>query len=255
MYTKANEYYAMLYRIQDENSPLRKYDEITRYNENIVTYFYEERGAYYSIDIKSEIEFNTCLAEYGKLYRRRSDYISPLPIPSNEPIMKIDLNQRTIEAPEFLSVQYDHYAETVFFIIDRYFDSVDLATKTCIVQYKNALNEDRIFIVPYYDTTYEENKIVFPWCISGEATKAPGSIEFSVRFYEVDVDNRQFLYNLNTQPVKSKILHGMATTIPEEYCSLDIQFEQEVLDRLARVERAYNLYWLEVKDLNSEGGE
>lgn len=255
MYTNSNEYYAMLYRIQDENSPLRKYDEITRYSGNLTLYFYEERGVYYPIEILSESDFNTQLLTYGKLYRRRSDYISPLPIPSDEPIMIVDLNQRTIQAPEYLSVQYDHHAETVFFIVDRYFDSVDLATKTGIVQYKNALKEDRIFIIPYYDTTYAENKIVFPWCISGEATKAAGIVEFSVRFYEVDIDNRCFLYNLNTQPAKSKVLHGMNSTIPEEYCSLDVQFEQEVLDRLARVEKSYNLFWLDVEEMQSEGGE
>lgn len=255
MYTNANEYYAMLYRIQDENSPLRKYDEVTRYSSNIITYFYEQRGIFYPIEILSEQDFNVQIAIYKKLYRRRSDYISPIPIPSDEPIMNIDLNRRTIQAPEFLSVQYEHHAETVFFIVDRYFDSVDLATKTCIIQYKNALKEDRIFIVPYYDTTYEENKIIFPWCISGEATKASGIVEFSVRFYEVDIDNRRFLYNLNTQPAKSKVLHGMNSTIPEDYCPLDVQFEQEVLDRLARVERNYNVYWLEIKELNEKEGE
>ena len=51
MYTNSNEYYAMLYRIQDENSPLRKYDEITRYSGNLTLYFYEERGVYYPIEI------------------------------------------------------------------------------------------------------------------------------------------------------------------------------------------------------------
>lgn len=255
MYTKSNDYYAMLYRIQDENSPLRKYDTVTRYNLNLSQLYYEEQGMFYPITITSEAEFNEALILHTALYRRRSDYISPLPVPSTEPIMHIDLNKRTIEAPEFLSVQYDHYAETVFFIVDRYFDSVDLATKTCIVQYKNALKEDRIFIVPYYDTSYEEDKIVFPWCIAGEATKAEGIVEFSVRFYEIDIDNRCFSYNLNTQPAKSKILHGMKSTIPEEYCSLDAQFEQEVLDRLSRVERSYNLFWLDVERLTSEGGE
>ena len=47
----------------------------------------------------------------------------------------------------------------------------------------------------------------------------------------------------------------MNSTIPEDYCPLDVQFEQEVLDRLARVERNYNIYWLEVKGLNEKEGE
>lgn len=248
MYTNANEYYAMLYRIQDKNSPLRRYIEAQKFSKNITTYFYEDGGIYYSIQIESEIDFNNQLNNYKKLYVHRKNYMTPFPIPSDESFLTVDLNARTIEVPEFLSVQHDHHAETVFFIMDRYFDSVDLATKTCIIQYKNALKEDRIFIVPDYDIDFQKDKIIIPWCISGEATKASGIIEFSIRFYEIDIDNRTFLYNLNTQPAKSKILYGMDSSIPEEYCSLDAQFEQEVLDRLSRVEKAYNLYWLEINN-------
>ena len=246
MYTNPNEYYSMLYQIQDENSPLRRYSKVSRYIARILTYFYEDNGLFFPITIKTESEFEQYLKQYAVLYRKIDSYISPIPIPNDEPFLKVDLNTRTIEAPEFLSVLQDHYAETKFFLVDRYFDSVDLATKTCIVQYKNALQENRIFIVPYYDTSTYEDKIIIPWCISGEATKAAGIVEFSLRFYEVDLDNKCFLYNLNTQPAKSKILHSMNSSIPEDYLSLDVQFEQEVLDRLARVERAYNLYWLEV---------
>jgi hypothetical protein len=35
-------------------------------------------------------------------------------------------------------VQKDHNAETLYFILDRYYDNVDLATMSCIVQYQNA---------------------------------------------------------------------------------------------------------------------
>ena len=120
---------------------------------------------------------------------------------------------------------------------------------------KTLVEEGKPFVIRLKSPGNEENKIVFPWCIAGEATKAEGIVEFSVRFYEIDIDNRCFSYNLNTQPAKSKILHGMKSTIPEEYCSLDAQFEQEVLDRLSRVERSYNLFWLDVERLTSEGGE
>jgi hypothetical protein len=45
----------------------------------------------------------------------------------------------------------------------------------------------------------------------------------------------------------------MDSTIPEEYCSLDMQFEQEVLDRLSRLEKLYDIYWLDLVD--DEEGE
>ena len=78
--------------------------------------------------------------------------IPPMPMPSTETILKVDLNKRTVEAPAFLSLEKDHRAETIFFEVDRYFGSVDLAQTTCIIQYQNNKKESRIYPVPYYDT-------------------------------------------------------------------------------------------------------
>ena len=59
--------------------------------------------------------------------------IPPIPVPSDESLFAIDLDSRTIEAPEFLSVKYDHKAETIFFIVDRYYDNMDLANTCCVI--------------------------------------------------------------------------------------------------------------------------
>ena len=120
-------------------------------------------------------------------------------LPKSESIYNIDLNSRTIEAPEFLSVRFDHNSETVFFIVDRYYDNQDLSETCCVIQYINAKQEGRFYVVPYYDLT-TEGKIYFPWCISGEATKEAGIVEYSVKFYHVEQINEEqykFLYSLN----------------------------------------------------------
>lgn len=85
MITQSQEYYSLLYRIQDPNLFNRAYGE------------------------------------------------PPTLMPADEPTLKINLNERTIEAPEFLSVKYDHHAETVFFEVDRYYEHIDLARTTCVV--------------------------------------------------------------------------------------------------------------------------
>ena len=36
-------------------------------------------------------------------------------LPKDEKIYNIDLNSRAVEAPEFLSVEYDHNAETIYY--------------------------------------------------------------------------------------------------------------------------------------------
>ena len=68
--------------------------------------------------------------------------------------------------------------------------------------------------MPFYDITTcaDEGKMIFPWCIDGVATEAAGQIQYSIRFYiteEVAEGKFKFLYNLNTIPTISKILHGM----------------------------------------------
>ena len=135
-------------------------------------------------------------------------------LPSDERIFEIDLNSKVIDAPEFLSVRYDHAAETIYFKVDRFFDNMDLSTTACVVQYVNASNEGRLYTVPYYDieTYHSENKMLIPWCIEGEATKTAGDVTYAFRFFKVakDENEQDFLtFNLNTAVSKSKVLHGL----------------------------------------------
>ena len=132
-------------------------------------------------------------------------------LPKTENIYNIDLNSRTVEAPEFLSVLDDHDSETVYFIVDRFFDNMDLSTTACVIQYINANKEGRIYAVPYYDieTYHASNKMLIPWCIDGEATKAAGEVTYSIRFFKISDDGKYLVYNLNTLPATSKVLNGI----------------------------------------------
>ena len=70
-------------------------------------------------------------AEYKKYLATMANSYNPpnilIRIPAEEPIYNIDLNTRVVEAPKFLGVEADHEAELIYFMVDRYFDSVDLA--------------------------------------------------------------------------------------------------------------------------------
>ena len=160
--------------------------------------------------------------------------------------MEINLDTRKIQAPEFLSVEKDHQAETVYFCVDRFYDNIDLSTKTCLVQYINAAGEGRIYPVPFMDITTKakEDKMIFPWVIGREATKEAGVVKFSVQFYEVDPITKLFTYNLYTQPATSKVLYGMQTNDDEAY-DYPADFLQEILDRVSRIEGNYHLYWVD----------
>ena len=209
-------------------------------------------------------------------------------LPKSESIYNIDLNSRTIEAPEFLSVRYDHNSETVYFIVDRYFDNQDLSDTCCVIQYINAKQEGRFYVVPYYDivTFALENKMIVPWCIEGEATKAAGDVTYSIRFFKTDATGKKLTYNLNTLSSTSTVLNGMnildyyevqlsaetyepgkfyvknsegnyekstlAFDAREVYYALSDKYSYEsdtleaIYERLAAIEREFNVFWYDV---------
>lgn len=156
-----------------------------------------------------------------KLYQLQNNNFptTAILLPSDEKIYNIDLNTRVIEVPEFLSVEKDHYAETIYFKTARYFDNMDLTNTVCVIQFENenAKNEEGepaggfYYPVPFYDVQHfkETDEILFPWSISSEATAASGPITFSIRFYKLNINGEYFIYNLNTKPATSEILHGM----------------------------------------------
>lgn len=161
--------------------------------------------------------------------------------PNTEKIYNIDLNTRKIDSPEFLSIEKDHMAETIYFMVDRVYDSIDLAETTCIIQYINAKKEARIYAVPFYDITTINGKIIIPWCIEGEATKASGTVKYSFKFYNTFKDKEDqilFDFNLNTLPANSKVLSGLDVAKDDETYDY---IASEIESALARVDVATKL--------------
>lgn len=146
--------------------------------------------------------------------------IQSIILPSDERTYSVNLNTRTIEAPTFLSVAKDHRAETIYFLVDRYYDYKDLSETSCIIEFINAAGEGGFYVVPFYDITsypryMDENNVVhqakmlIPWCIEGDVTKRAGSVQFAIRFYQLDDANKGFIYNVRTQPTTATVLIGM----------------------------------------------
>lgn len=164
----------------------------------------------------------TASQEYYNLLHQIQDENAPsiaVLLPGSENIYDIDLNARTIESPEFLSVSRDHRAETIYFKCPRYFDNIDLTNLVCVVEYINANGDGRVYAVPYYDVDsfslideeegIYEPMIIFPWCIDGEATKVGGEVTYAIRFYQLNDTGTKMIYNLNTLTSKSKVLYGI----------------------------------------------
>lgn len=145
-------------------------------------------------------------------------------MPSDERTFDVDLSKREISVPTFLSVSKDHRAETVYFLVDRYYEYKDLAQTSCMIEFINAAGEGGFYPVPFYDISsypryFDENevaheaKMLIPWCIEGDVTKTAGAVQFVLRFYELDDANEKFTYNLRTKIATGQVLNGLDESI------------------------------------------
>ena len=180
--------------------------------------------------------------------------------------VQVNLNNRLIDAPKALSVQSEHRAETIYFIVDRYYDYMDLAQTSCAIQYvvtdDNGEEHGYIYSVPYCDiyTLAAENKMIIPWSVSSTATKNGGTISYFIRFYIIndnsvnknDPENEpNFIYSLCTQAASSLIL----PSLPNEYFgSEDDEFElptryEELMENIQQVTNNVQVCWLEADEL------
>ena len=148
-------------------------------------------------------------------------------LPATEPRFHVDLDTRTITIPDefkFLATKKETKAETIYFVCDRYFDDIDLSTKTCVVQWINtdgSTTNRGLYPVTELDIDSVDGKIVFGWQIQSESTQIPGKIEFAFSFYKIGEDElgeNVFKYNLTTLATSSLILDTLdvwgSTTTP-----------------------------------------
>lgn len=202
----------------------------------------------------------TSIQEYNELLYAINDPNSTeatyYRIPIGEPIYKIDLNTRTVEAPEFLSVLMDNNAEVIWFEVDRFYDDVDLFGATCYIQYKNALNEQFVCLtIPQVIPETGHDKMYIPWPVSAAATRAAGKVIFSFQFFKLSEDKQRVYYSINTKVATSNVLHGLHVDPLSEidddsdanpqYSELMTLFNQLATD-YSTLSKDYNLYWLEV---------
>jgi hypothetical protein len=126
----------------------------------------------------------TTSEEYNSLLPRLKNpnkFIDLFCVPEDEPVYDIDLNSRTITAPQFVSVQFEHNAEIIWFKADRFYDNIDLYRGSCIIQYKDAALNEFYYAAPIVTGTekYGNEVILIPWVISERVSSSPGVIYFA----------------------------------------------------------------------------
>lgn len=172
-------------------------------------------------------------------------------MPSDKQFYKIDLSSRTINGPATISVQGEHYAETIYFLVDRFYDNMDLAQTNCVVHY---VIDDKsyVYAVPFCDVRSYDGKIIIPWSISMSATQKSGTIQYFVRFYLIDdsenTENPQYIYNLNTRPATSRILTTLSQEdFAEEDNTLNLpSYYEELINNFNAMANTATVFWTDV---------
>ena len=157
--------------------------------------------------------------------------------------INVDWTARTVTLPpaykSYLSVANDHRAATIYFSCDRYFDDVDLAGMTIVIEYINGAGEGRVAPVLDIDLNSEPGKMIFGWKIGHEATKASGKIKFAVHIYTINPANHTYAYSMMTQPCEANILKALETADIDLENAYDFTADQvnDVLGRLTALEQ------------------
>jgi hypothetical protein len=99
--------------------------------------------------------------------------------------------------------------------------------------------------VPFYDvlTYIEENKMVFPWVLTGPATITAGTVKFAVEFYDVN-SNNEYTFRLNTKPATGTVLHGMDLNqqLHDEYL-LTADIVTDLYTQISQISRENIVCW------------
>lgn len=175
-------------------------------------------------------------------------------VPTTEEIYEIDWNTRKISPPPFIGVSGDHRSEYIFFKMDRYYDMIDLSTTIGMVVFKNSKNEEFFQLIPYYDIMTEQGKIYFPWSIQAPAALYSGQISFSFKFFKVDINSKELLYEINTTIAKTKVLNGWSddSSLDHSYSMVDTSsliVDSSLINNLNSIISAsqyLSLYWIDV---------
>lgn len=163
-------------------------------------------------------------------------------LPLDEPHFEINPNTRAIIIPpEFkkngIAVQGDDLAEVVYFMIDRFFDAMDLNNTDIYIEWETPKGKTGS-ITKSVSETYlkiidDENypgKLIFGWAISDAITKDSGTLKFSVRFVQWN-EQGKLVYSFNTLTAQATIHPNLGLDLENDNYKID-NCNDRLLDRI-----------------------
>lgn len=194
------------------------------------------------VDVEGNGQRFTSLDEY---FSHMEDYLNInrydfMLVPLDEEPCVIDANTRQIKVPAAFTkcagVQNDHMAEMVTFVIDRYFDFIDLANMTIYVQWTAQEGNKPIEGASYISVIDRESvpgKIKFGWPLVKEFTQYAGNLKFSVRIFKRENDGT-ISYSFNTLPAFITISKALqpSVNLEQDAVNADDYFKAAVVNSM-----------------------
>lgn len=152
-----------------------------------------------------------------------------------DPISRAVTNK---ESKKTILMQYDHNSECFSFEVSRLVEGHDLTLCNRVeVHYTNTDSSTRESNSDIYEVTdltvdpNDENKILFTWTISENATMYAGSLSFLIQFacIENDVDTYRWHTGINNSVSISKGMNN-GDSIIEQYSDLLNQWKRELYE-------------------------
>lgn len=194
--------------------------KVTSENKGLYRSLFERANATLSLEGTNTID---SLDKYFSVLKDLTDEdITYGYLPLDEPTFDINADTRVITIPsDFkkngISVKGDHYAEVLYFTINRYFDTNDLYDDNIkiVIQWEDPAGNKGVSLAVFKDVTVlaAQNKMLFGWALTESITHASGNVKFSVRFYELNASD-ELAFSLSTLTASAIVNPG-----------LDYQFE------------------------------
>ena len=159
-------------------------------------------------------------------------------IQDQDTIFVIDPETRNISSSssKIVLIQNDHNSEIFTFSIPRFVEGHDMNLCNKIEVHYTNLNkrtrEESSDIYPVIDRKVEEDNLIFTWLISGNATKYPGTLSFSIKFGCVEEDST-YSYIWHTGIFKNvTISDGINNTelVEEEYSDVLENWKNQLIE-------------------------
>ncbi len=159
-------------------------------------------------------------------------------IQDQDTIFVIDPETRNISSSssKIVLIQNDHNSEIFTFSIPRFVEGHDMNLCNKIEVHYTNLNkrtrEESSDIYPVTDQKVEEDNLIFTWLISGNATKYPGTLSFSIKFGCIEEDST-YSYIWHTGIFKNvTISDGITNTelVKEEYSDVLENWKNQLIE-------------------------